>query len=176
MADEQKTNGYPHRPPKRFPEKSLHGRARTGNLLYNDMERAQKFYVNVFGWDMFKLPPNVLGRCPAPETPDVCCATGPAQFGWEGAVPGYMPMELVHRNELDNKPYLMLEVDMRVSLESTLERFTKAGGKVLRVGGDRGGDWAEVALVEDPAGNRLLLWKCPDSRTWEEPETDYDKD
>ena len=51
-----------------------------------------------------------------------------------------------------------------------------AGGKLLRMGGDNPGDWAEVATVEDPAGNRLLLWKCPDSRTWEEPETDYDRE
>ncbi len=175
MDTEKTTAGYPHRPPKKFTERSLHGRVRTGNLLYTDLKRAQKFYVNVFGWDMFKLPQNVLGRCPDPATPDVICASGPAQASWEGAVPGYMSMELIHKTETDHKPYLMLEVDMSVSLQSTLDRITKAGGKVLRIGGDVAGDWAGVAVVEDPAGNRLMLWKCPDSRTWEEPETAYDE-
>ena len=175
MLNDNTITAYPYRAPKKFPKKSLHGRVRTGYLLYSDLTRAQKFYVNVFGWDMFKLPQNVLGRCPAPETPDVCCATGPAQFGWEAAVPGYMPMVLIHKNEVDNKPFVMLEVDMEVSLDYTVNRVVEAGGKLLSVS-ENDNDWAEVAYVEDPAGNRLLLWKCPDSRTWDEPETDYDKD
>lgn len=172
---ENTTQNYPYRPPKKFTKKSLHGRVRTGNFLYEDLQRAQKFYVNVFGWDMFKLPKNVLGRCPDEATPDVICASGPAQFGWEGSVPGYMPAELIHKDEEMNKPYVMIEVEMDVPLAKTLERIVAKGGKVIG-GADNPGDWAEVAMVEDPAGNRLLLWKCPDSRTWEEPEADYDKE
>ena len=172
---EYKSGAYPYRPPKKFTKKSLHGRVRTGNLLYEDLVRAQKFYVNVFGWDMFKLPKNVLGRCPDDATPDVICASGPAQFGWEGAVPGYMPAELIHKDDEMNKPYVTMEVEMDVSLQETLDRVVEKGGKIIDSKGEAG-DWAEVAMVEDPAGNRLLLWRCPDSRTWEEPETDYDKE
>ena len=175
MENEKKTSVYPYRAPKKFPKKSLHGRVRTGYLLYDDLKRAQKFYVNVFGWDMFSLPQNVMARVAPPEAPDVCCATGPAQFGWEGAVPGYMPMVLIHRTQTDNKPFVMMEVDMDVSLRETLDRFVAAGGKIISAPSDDN-DWAEVATVEDPAGNRIILWRCPNSRTWEEPETDYDKE
>ncbi|MDD6878679.1 MAG: hypothetical protein PUD59_00405 [bacterium] len=174
MFNDQNTS-YPGREPKKFREKSLHGRVRSGYLPYDNLERAQKFYVNVFDWDMFALPPNVMGRVPDKETPDVCCASGPAQFGWEGAVPGYMPFMLVKRTEKDPVPFLMMEVSMDVPLSETVERVVAAGGKFI-YGNDNKNDWAETAMVEDPAGNRIILWKCPDSRTWEEPETGYDKD
>lgn len=174
MYNDENTS-YPGRPPKKFPDKSLHGRVRSAYIPYENLSRAQKFYVNVFDWDMFALPPNVLGRVPDKETPDVCCATGPAQFGWEGAVAGYMPTMLVLRTEKDPKPFLMMEVSMDVPLEETLKSVEAAGGKII-YGNDNANDWAECAMVEDPARNRLLLWKCPDSRTWEEPEADYDKE
>ena len=79
------------------------------------------------------------------------------------------------RTEKDPKPFLMMEVSMDVPLEETLKSVEVAGGKII-YGNDNANDWAECAMVEDPAGNRLLLWKCPDSRTWEEPEADYDKE
>ena len=34
--------------------------------------------------------------------------------------------------------------------------------------------WQPHAVIEDPAGNYLFLWKCPSSRTWDELETEYD--
>lgn len=52
----EKTNVYPYRAPKKYPKKDLHGRPRFLLLSYNDFKRFQKFYVNVFGWDMFELP------------------------------------------------------------------------------------------------------------------------
>ena len=174
MYNDQNTS-YPGRAPKKFPEKSLHGRVRSAYIPYEDLKRAQKFYVEVFDWDMFALPPNVLGRVPEEGNPDVCCATGPAQFGWEGAVPGYMPTMLMQKTEKDPGPFLMMEVSMDIPLEETVRRLVEAGGKLI-YGNDNKNDWAECAMVEDPCGNRLLLWKCPDSRTWEEPEADYDKD
>lgn len=176
MSEKNEISKYPFRAPKKFTKKSLHGRVRTAYLLYSDLKRAQKFYINVFGWDMFKLPQNVLGRCPAEETPDVICASGPAQAGWEGAVPGYMPVELIYKDAENDKPFVMLEVSMNVPLQETVDEVVAAGGKLIKMGGDTKGAWADVATVEDPAGNRLLLWKCPDSRTWEEPEADYDKE
>ncbi|MCL1883496.1 MAG: VOC family protein [Defluviitaleaceae bacterium] len=166
---------YPFRAPKKFTKKSLHGRARTATMIYKDMERAQKFYVNVFGWDMFKLPKDVLGRTPDESTPDICCATGPAGVSWECIVPGYLSCTLIKEESDTDKPYLMLEVEMDVSFQETLDKFVQKGGKIISRSNNTGA-WAEVAMVEDPAGNRLMLWRCPDSRTWQEPETDYDKD
>lgn len=172
---EQKISMYPYRPPKKYTKKSLHGRVRSANIPYEDVERIRKFYYHVFGWDMFRLPKNVLGRNPAEETPDICCACGPAGASWECIVPGYLSVVLVHNDPGYEKPYVMMEVDMEVSLQETLNRVTAKGGRVLG-GSGNSGDWAEVAMIEDPSGNRILLWKCPDSRTWQEPETDYDRE
>ena len=62
MYNDENTS-YPGRPPKKFPDKSLHGRVRSAYIPYENLSRAQKFYVNVFDWDMFALPPNVLAVC-----------------------------------------------------------------------------------------------------------------
>ena len=69
MYNDENTS-YPGRPPKKFPDKSLHGRVRSAYIPYENLSRAQKFYVNVFDWDMFALPSNVLGRVPDKETSD----------------------------------------------------------------------------------------------------------
>ena len=58
---EEKTNVYPYRPPKKYPKKDLHGRPRVMQMQYKDFKRFQKFYVNVFGWDMFELPETAGG-------------------------------------------------------------------------------------------------------------------
>ena len=36
--------------------------------------------------------------------------------------------------------------------------------------------WAASCFAKDPSGNELFLWKCPPSRTWEEPEAGYDEE
>ena len=47
MYNDENTS-YPGRPPKKFPDKSLHGRVRSAYIPYENLSRAQKFYVNVF--------------------------------------------------------------------------------------------------------------------------------
>lgn len=76
MSEEKKTNIYPYRPPKKYPKKDLHGRVRFGRIFYHDLPRAQKFFVNVFGWDMidavilgiddYEHRPSVRGHRPLP--------------------------------------------------------------------------------------------------------------
>ena len=68
-------------------------------------------------------------------------------------------------------------------LDETLKMITDNGGKIItdkkrsafaKEPTDEG--WLVTAVAEDLAGNLLYLWKCPPSRTWEEPETDYDRE
>jgi len=171
-VSERTTRIHPSRPPKKYPRKSLHGRVRGCFIPYEDPVRVRKFYLAAFGWDIFKLPPGVLGNNADDVNPNYWCATGPNTVVWEGIVPGFCNAGLFHRASAKDKPHVLMECD---SIEKYTRKIEEKGGKVLS-GRDDTGDWANVALCEDPAGNRILLWQVPDSRTWEEPETGYDQE
>ncbi|MBS6864860.1 MAG: VOC family protein [Ruthenibacterium sp.] len=161
------------RPPKKYLKKSLHGRVRGMMIPYDEYERAKKFYVYVFGWDVMRVPQGVFIE-DTDERPSLMCATGPSQVSWEASQPGYVWAQLVAREHCE-KPQVFMEVSMDVPLEDTITTLTTCGWKVVSHTQIKG-DWANFVVVEDPDGNRELLWKCPDSRTWEEPEADYDKE
>ena len=167
----------PPRPPKRFPQRDLHGRVRTAILHYQDLERFKKFCVNVFGWDMFELPQTVGGTEAGAANPSLVIATGPSYETWEGFIPGHMTAMAHHDPSGEAHPSLFMEIHMDVPVSETLAEIEAHGGTVI---GDRpaddSDDWMSLVTVEDPAGNRLTLWKCPSSRTWDEPESGYDKD
>lgn len=178
------TKAYPGRPPKRFPRKDLHGRTRLYVITYKDLKRFQNFYINVFGWDMIEMPEAASGVAPGDEHPSLLIGTGPSQTDYEASVAGHMNM-FVHwaPGELE-PPGPFTEVDMQVPLEETIQKIVDHGGKLIL---DKtksalakplvdNTSWEIHAVIEDPAGNYLYLWKCPDSRTWEELETDYDRD
>lgn len=164
---------YKRRAPLKYPRKSLHGRCRTVGIVYDDQERIRRFYINVFGWECFRLPKGVIFANTNNETPTFYCATGPAQNDWEGIVPGYCNCIMVNRTATTDKPFLRLETEMDIPFSLTLQKVVEYGGKILS-GREDGSDWANSALCEDPQGNRLVLTQCPDSRTWEEPEAEYD--
>lgn len=166
------------RAPKRYPRRSLHGRVRGISLPYDDDERMRKFYIEVFDWDFYRMPPYFFGE----EYNVYWAATGPTQASWESSMPGHITATFVPR-ELSDKSYLWLEVD---SCREAVEMTLAAGGKLIsgrtdgkdwdESVGESGGDWANMAVVEDYQGNRLLFWQCPGSRTWEEPESIHDMD
>ena len=170
---EEKTTVYPYRPPKKYPAKDLHGRVRFGRIFYHDFKRAQKFFVNVFGWDMIDAV--FLGIDDYEHRP-LFVATGPSQIGYEGLVPGLMNTRLYYDATGKEKPFFMMEVHMDEPITNTL------GGKVLHCNqsaasdGNEDANWLSGADIEDPAGHKIFLWKCPASRTWEEPEAGYDKE
>ena len=171
--NEPHAGNYPSRPPKKYPKKSLHGRVRGLMIPYEDYARARMFYYNVFGWDAIRVPQGIFIE-DSDERPHVMCATGPSQPSWEAATPGHVWVQLCAKERVP-KPQVFMEVSMDVPLEQTVKTLTDKGWRVIdRTAID--GDWADFIVVEDPDGNRELLWKCPDSRTWEEPEAGYDKD
>lgn len=109
-------------------------------------------------------------------------ATGPSQVGYEGLVPGLMNTRLYYDDTGDNRPFFMMEVHMDEPITNTLNKVKAYGGKVIgfnKTAGDEGNEdanWFSGAYIEDPAGHKIFLWKCPASRTWEEPEAGYDKE
>ena len=180
MAEtERKTNTYPYRPPKKYPQKDLHGRVRFGRIYYHDFKRAQKFFVNVFGWDMIDAV--ILGIDDYEHRP-LFVATGPSQIGYEGLIPGHMNTRLYHDSTGEEKPFFMMEVHMDEPITNTLDKVVAYGGKILGYNqsaaddGNEDANWFSGAYIEDPAGHKIYLWKCPASRTWEEPEAGYDKE
>ena len=80
------------------------------------------------------------------------------------------------------KPFFMMEVHMDEPITNTLDKVVALGGKVLHCtqsaasDGNEDANWLSGADIEDPAGHKIFLWKCPASRTWEEPEAGYDKE
>ena len=129
MAEAEKTtNTYPYRPPKKYPQKDLHGRVRFGRIFYHDFERAQKFFVNVFGWDMIDAV--ILGIDDYEHRP-LFVATGPSQIGYEGLIPGHMNTRLYHDATGDERPFFMMEVHMDEPITNTLDKVVAFGGKVI---------------------------------------------
>ena len=119
----EKTNVYPYRAPKKYPKKDLHGRPRFLLLSSNDFKRFQKFYVNVFGWDMIETPEAASGIPAGDPHPGMLVATGPAQYDYEGVTPGDMNL-FVHwaPGELE-KIGPFMEIDMDHPLEETIKKI-----------------------------------------------------
>ena len=176
---EQKTEKYPYRAPKKYPNKDLHGRVRFMHMGYKDFKRYQNFWVNLFGWDMFELPEAAGGKKPGSDTPALLIATGPSYETWEGVVPGHMNvMAFYAKDELPAPTYTM-EIHMDQSIVRTAERVLQHGGSIVgEVPEEREGWGGEGGrfVIQDPNGNEFSLWKCPSSRTWDEAEAGYDKD
>jgi len=173
----------PSRPPKKFTERSLHGRTRCWVMTYKNLHRFMNFYINVFGWDMIEAPEVVSGIPSGDPHPSLIIATGPAQYDYEGLTAGHMNM-LAHwsENELEKMGPFM-EIDMERPLNDTIQEIINHGGKLIldktksalaKLLDDSKQSWQPHAVIEDPGGNYLFLWKCPSSRTWDELETEYD--
>jgi predicted enzyme related to lactoylglutathione lyase len=151
---------------------------RYAQLIYRDLDHFKRFCVNVFGWDMFVTPASVTGGDSDAANPPLLIATGPSYETWEGFIPGHMNAGANYDPSGKAPPGMMMEIHMDAPVAQTLALVEARGGAVTG-GGDGPGDaddWVSGATVADPAGNLLHLWKCPGSRTWEEPETDYDRD
>jgi len=174
---EQKSK-YPHRTPKKYPKKDLHGRPRFGNIHYKDFKRFQRFWIDLFGWDMFELPGAAGGKEPGSDNPSVLIATGPSYETWEAVVPGHMNMMAHHTGEgteLKDVSFMM-EIHMDEPVKITADNVIKYGGAVVGEIPEEKEGWTSSLIIRDPDGNVWNLWRCPSSRTWDEAEAGYDKD
>ena len=173
----EKNDKYPYRTPKKYPKKDLHGRPRVMQMQYADFKRFQKFYVNVFGWDMFELPETAGGNKKGSDAPTVVCATGPSYETWEGLNPGHMNCTV--SKAPDGKvgvPTIFMEIHMDRPVADTVKEIVEYGGSYDGEFPEEVEGWAASCFAKDPSGNELFLWKCPPSRTWEEPEAGYDEE
>jgi len=173
-----RAGSYPGRPPKKYIRRDLHGRVRVIRLPYRDFKRFQKFWVDLFGWDMFELPGSAGGTVTenggSPE-PTVVIATGPAYETWEGVVPGHMNAVGYKGDPSDeDSRLLMMEIHMDEPAAVTARKVIDHGGSIIGDIPEASDNWTTAMFIRDPAGNKWRLWKCPPSRTWDEAEAGCD--
>lgn len=115
-----------------------------------DLERAARFYREVFGWTVDPVPwqggpyYKVRGSAALPS------GEGRGKTGIDG---GLMP-----REEGGDQPLLVIHVDGE-TLEAWLARIAEAGGEVDQPA-SRIGDMGFFARFRDPEGNRFGLWQA----------------
>jgi predicted enzyme related to lactoylglutathione lyase len=109
-----------------------------------DLERAARFYREVFGWRIEPLPweghPYLKVRGAAGEAP-----------GREGIDGGLLPAEVT-----TGHPLLVIHLS-DIGMEDCLARIVEAGGEIDRPAKDVG-TMGRFARFRDPEGNVLGLW------------------
>ena len=164
---------YIGRRPKAFPPKDLHGRMRFGIMGYKDFKRFQKFWVDLFGWDMIELPETAGGKPLGDPHPSLLIATGPSYYDYEGLVPGHMNF-MAHYDEGDLREIsFMVEIHMDQPPKTTVDEIVALGGKLIGEMPEKD-TWSSAFPVSDPFGNIYTLWKVPPTRTWTDPESGYE--
>lgn len=164
---------YIGRRPKTFPPKDLHGRMRFGIMGYKDFKRFQKFWVDLFGWDMIELPETAGGKPQGDPHPSLLIATGPSYYDYEGLVPGHMNFMAHHAEGELPEISIMVEIHMDQPPKTTVDKIIALGGKLMGEMPEKD-TWSSTFPVSDPFGNIYTLWKVPPTRTWTDPESGYE--
>ena len=170
------TSAYPYRAPKKYPKKDLHGRLRFLHLTYKCFERFQKFYVDLFGWDMFALPEAAGGTKPGDPNPGLLIGSGPSYETWEAVVPGHMNvMASWCGGEELKEPSFTMEIHMDEPVKVTADKVVAYGGTIVGDIPEEKEGWTASLYAKDPNGTLFNLWRCPSSRTWDEAEACSDE-
>jgi len=110
-----------------------------------NLERAQKFYNNVFGWKMDSLPGMeyiMIGTIPVDEK------GMPKEIG---AINGGM----MKRQQPLTSPVITIGVE---DIESAIKNVKKMGGEIIR-GKIQMGEFGYAAYFKDPEGNIMGFWQ-----------------
>ena len=118
------------------------------DIPVDNIERAQKFYQDIFGWKISAVPSSGGNFHEA--------TTVPVNEKGEPKVPGGINGGLFRRGTHGLKG-ISIEINVS-SIDEYLERIELAGGKVVKPKGPIL-DIAFFALVEDTEGNVLGLWE-----------------
>ncbi len=116
------------------------------HLPVNDMERAHKFYSDIFGWKITKIPKHPQYQMV--ETVE----TGEDDIPLE---PGAINGSLYGRESPEDYPEITIEVS---SIDTYLKKIQKSGGKTVTPK-TAIGDMGSYAEFTDPEGNVMGLWE-----------------
>ena len=110
-----------------------------------DLERAQSFYRNAFGWQLD----------PVPEMSYTMVTTTVVDDDGRPAEPGAINGGMMTRQRPFTGPVIVIGVD---DVDGALERITELGGEVLRPK-VAVGEMGFSAYFTDPEGNVVGLWE-----------------
>jgi predicted enzyme related to lactoylglutathione lyase len=115
----------------------------------NDIERAKKFYREIFGWKIQDWPMPNGSVYTGVRTVEIDEKTFlPKEVG---AING----AIVKKDEIVNTPVITVNVS---SIDECVEKIIKAGGKLLKPKVEITG-LGYYAYVQDTEGNLLALWQ-----------------
>jgi predicted enzyme related to lactoylglutathione lyase len=111
----------------------------------DDVERAQRFYSDAFGWQM----------TPVPEMSYTLVQTGPTSPEGRPSEPGVINGGMMARGGPATAPVITIMVD---DIDAALATVEQHGGKTA-VGRQAVGDMGFAAYFVDPEGNTMGLWQ-----------------
>ena len=126
-------------------------------MYYKDFRRWQKFWIDLFGWDMIELPGSAGGKEEGAENPTLIVATGPSYYDYEGLVPGHMNIMATHTDEetVPDIEELSSDAELRAKV---VELIAEAGeavnledAKVIVTGGRGIGSEENLGLCKELA-------------------------
>ena len=116
-------------------------------IPFEDQTRAQKFYQDVFGWQINKFPGEMEYWMA------VTCKTD--ETGMMPTEPGAINGGLLKRDPTGEHPVLVIDVP---NVDEHIKKIEGAGGKVV-MPSMKVGDFGLYARVSDTEGNVVGIWK-----------------
>jgi len=112
---------------------------------YDDADRAQAFYADVFGWKITKMP----------EFEYVGVSTGPTSEEGMPSEPGYIGGGMFQRQADLDRPIITINVDdMQAALATIAANGGAAVGETMEVG-----EMGIAGYFTDSEGNLMGLWQ-----------------
>ncbi len=111
----------------------------------DDLERAQKFYRSVFGWEMEQFP----------EMEYIMVRTTQVDENHMPVEPGAINGGMTQRERPVTAPVVTIAVE---DMEAAMKNIKKMGGEVIR-GKMQVGDMGYAAYFKDTEGNIIGLWQ-----------------
>jgi predicted enzyme related to lactoylglutathione lyase len=128
----------------------MSGRVVHFEIPFDDQERANAFYAEVFGWTL----------TPMPDMQYVLATTGPSDQG-PPAEPGFVNGGLLQRGHPVTGPVVVVDVE---DIDEALAKVEARGGSRV-TGREAVGEMGYAAYVTDCEGNLLGLWETAAPRT-----------
>ncbi len=112
----------------------------------DDLERAQKFYKSVFGWNMDR----------APGMEYIMIGTTPVNENYMPKEPGAINGGMMKRQHPVTSPVITISVR---NMEEAMKKVKKMGGEIVREK-IQVGDMGYAAYFKDTEGNIIGLWQA----------------
>jgi len=114
-------------------------------IPYDDQGRSQKFYEDVFGWQISKFP----------DMDYHMATTTPSDEKMHPKEPGAINGGLMPKDSTSNHPVIVIDVS---SIEEHLKKIESSGGKivmpVIKIG-----EFGLYARISDTEGNVIGIWQ-----------------